>query len=257
METKVCTKCKEEKNVCDFYLDRQKKNGLSSDCKVCRKKSVKNYGEKNPNKIKQSKQKEYLKNIEKYRTRNKKWKSENPNYMLNYLKIYYDKNKVQLLEKQKKYYESNKGSILKKYQEYVKNNSKKTSKNQKEYRTKNKEGLREYINQYKRKRRQTDIIFKLRDNISHRTRQIFKYFNTEKKNKTFDIVGCSPEFLKEHLENQFVVGMGWDNRNEWHIDHIIPLSSAKTEEELYGLCHYTNLQPLWAEDNLKKSNKIL
>lgn len=51
--------------------------------------------------------------------------------------------------------------------------------------------------------------------------------------------------------------MTWENRNEWHIDHITPLSSAKTEEELYKLCHYTNLQPLWAEENLKKGNKII
>jgi hypothetical protein len=75
--------------------------------------------------------------------------------------------------------------------------------------------------------------------------------------RTTDIIGCSPQELKEHLEKQFVSGMTWENRNEWHIDHIIPLSSAKTEEELYKLCHYTNLQPLWAEDNLKKSNKII
>jgi hypothetical protein len=84
-----------------------------------------------------------------------------------------------------------------------------------------------------------------------------KKSNITKKNKTFEIVGCTPQSLKEHLETQFIDGMSWDNRSEWHIDHIIPLSSAKTEEELYGLCHYTNLQPLWAEDNLKKSNKIL
>ena len=51
--------------------------------------------------------------------------------------------------------------------------------------------------------------------------------------------------------------MNWDNHGEWHIDHKIPLSSAKTEKELIGLCHYTNLQPLWALDNLKKGNKIL
>jgi hypothetical protein len=58
-------------------------------------------------------------------------------------------------------------------------------------------------------------------------------------------------------EEKFTEGMSWDNKNEWHIDHIIPLSSAQTEEELYKLCHYTNLQPLWAEDNLRKSNKIV
>ena len=257
MGTKICSKCGVEKNICEFYLDRQKKNGLSSDCKVCRKKSVNNYREQNPDKVKQSKQKDYLKNIERYCNHNKKWKNKNSDYMLNYLKIYYDENKEKLLEKQKKYYQSNKDNILKKNQEYVKNNQKKTSKNQKEYRTKNKEKLKEYISQYKKERRQTDVIFKLKENLSHRTRQIFKHFNTEKKDKTFDIVGCSPEFLKKHLENQFVSGMSWDNRSEWHIDHIIPLSSAKTKDELYKLSHYTNLQPLWAEDNLKKSNKIL
>jgi hypothetical protein len=85
---------------------------------------------------------------------------------------------------------------------------------------------------------------------------ICKYI-TKKTQTTFEIIGCTPQELKEHLEKQFVDGMGWENRCEWHIDHIIPLSSAKTEEELYQLCHYTNLQPLWAIDNLKKSNNIL
>jgi hypothetical protein len=83
--------------------------------------------------------------------------------------------------------------------------------------------------------------------------------NITKKNKTFDIVGCTPEFLKEHIEKQFKEGMSWDNYGfyGWHIDHIIPLSSAKTDEELYKLCHYSNLQPLWANENLSKGSKIL
>lgn len=76
-----------------------------------------------------------------------------------------------------------------------------------------------------------------------------------KKNKTFNYFGCTPQFLKEYLESQFVNGMSWDNHGDWNIDHIIPLSLSKTEEELYKLCFYKNLQPLWAEDNLKKSNK--
>jgi hypothetical protein len=63
--------------------------------------------------------------------------------------------------------------------------------------------------------------------------------------------------LKQHLENQFQSGMNWKTYGKygWHIDHIIPLSSAKTEKELYKLCHYTNLQPLWAKDNLIKGNR--
>jgi 5-methylcytosine-specific restriction endonuclease McrA len=71
------------------------------------------------------------------------------------------------------------------------------------------------------------------------------------------LVGITPKELKEHLEKQFFQGMSWGNYGEWHIDHIIPLSSAKTEDEIYKLCHYTNLQPLWAEDNLRKGNKLI
>ena len=109
----------------------------------------------------------------------------------------------------------------------------------------------------RKERRKKDNLYGLINDVRYRIWIYLKRLNITKKNKTFDIVGCSPEFLKEHLESQFTDGMSWDNRSEWHIDHIIPLSSAKTEDELYKLCHYTNLQPLWAEDNLKKSNKII
>jgi hypothetical protein len=77
-----------------------------------------------------------------------------------------------------------------------------------------------------------------------------------KSNKTKQMLGCSFAELKVHIENQFVEGMSWDNRSEWHIDHIKPLASANTEEELLALCHFTNLQPLWAFDNMSKGSKI-
>ncbi len=70
-------------------------------------------------------------------------------------------------------------------------------------------------------------------------------------------LGCSLEYLKNHLESKFQPGMTWENQGKWHMDHIIPLSSTKIEKDLYKLCHYTNLQPLWAVDNLKKGKKIL
>ena len=65
--------------------------------------------------------------------------------------------------------------------------------------------------------------------------------------------------LKKHIESQFKDGMSWENHKHdgWHIDHIIPLSSAKNEENVYKLCHYTNLQPLWATENYKKGKKII
>ena len=257
METKVCSKCKKEKEICEFYKNNQKKDGLHPSCKVCVNNHVKIYKEENPEKVKKSKQKHYLKNKEKYSNLNKKWKEKNPEYMTTYSKDYYIKHKEMLIERSKNYYETNKGEFLEKCKEYVKNNFEKTFDYQKKYRENNKEKLQNYRYFYNKNRRETDIIFNLKINISHRVREFLKVKNIRKKNKTFEIVGCSPQFLKEHLEKQFVNGMTWENRSEWHIDHKIPLSSAKTEEELYKLCHYTNLQPLWAEENLKKSNKII
>jgi hypothetical protein len=93
--------------------------------------------------------------------------------------------------------------------------------------------------------------------------RFLKSKNIKKTNKTFKMVGCTPEFLKEYLEKQFYPHsktkepMTWKNNTirGWHVDHIKPLASAKTMEGIEKLMHYTNLQPLWAEENLKKSNK--
>ena len=98
----------------------------------------------------------------------------------------------------------------------------------------------------------------MKNNLRSRLIQFLSSHKLHKDNKTFNIIGCSPEFLKEYLENKFTEGMSWNKMGESiHIDHIIPLSSAKNEEEVYELCHYTNLQPLWAEDNLRKGSKVL
>ena len=70
-------------------------------------------------------------------------------------------------------------------------------------------------------------------------------------------LGCSVEELKMHLEKQFRENMSWNNRKKWHIDHIVPLSSANTETDIIKLSHYSNLQPLWASENESKGNKIL
>jgi hypothetical protein len=84
----------------------------------------------------------------------------------------------------------------------------------------------------------------------------FKQKGFSKSGNSEQLLGCSWEELKAHIENQFSGGMCWENRGEWHVDHIIPLSSGKTVEEVMVLCHYKNLQPLWALDNLRKGNRI-
>lgn len=104
-----------------------------------------------------------------------------------------------------------------------------------------------------------DPLYKASVLCRNRIREVLKNKSWTKINKFKDYIGCSQEELKLHIENLFQSGMTWENQGKfgWHIDHIIPLSSANTPEELYKLCHYTNLQPLWAIDNLKKSDKIL
>ena len=79
----------------------------------------------------------------------------------------------------------------------------------------------------------------------------------EKKTfRTNDALGCSFDYFKIHIERQFLTEMTWDNRSKWHIDHIIPLASAKTEEDVIALNHFTNLRPMWAHDNFKKGAKM-
>jgi hypothetical protein len=99
--------------------------------------------------------------------------------------------------------------------------------------------------------------YKLKMLIRRRTSKAFKSKGVCTNIKTLEILGVSVDIAKAHLEKQFTKGMSWGNHGEWHIDHIIPLASANTEEEIIKLCHYTNLQPLWAKDNLEKSDKII
>ena len=83
---------------------------------------------------------------------------------------------------------------------------------------------------------------------------VSRYMLGEKSKRTQEIVGCTFEELKIYIENQFTEGMSWDNYgiDGWHVDHIKPLAVANSQEEIISLNHYTNLQPLWALDNLKK-----
>jgi hypothetical protein len=78
----------------------------------------------------------------------------------------------------------------------------------------------------------------------------------EKKGKTMELTGCSVDELLKYLESKFTEGMSWENYGKWHIDHIKPCSSFKLEdlEEQKKCFHWTNLQPLWAIDNLKKGS---
>lgn len=129
----------------------------------------------------------------------------------------------------------------------------------KNYREENIVRIRKIKNNWSSNRRKNDPLYKLECNIRCRLYDFLNGRDIQKNNTTFDIIGCTPKELKIYLENRFLDGMNWDNYGYygWHVDHIIPLDSANTEDEIYKLCHYTNLQPLWQKDNFKKGYKVI
>jgi hypothetical protein len=192
---------------------------------MCISEKSKIYREKNSNLIKIKKKKYYEENKEKLNKLTQEW---------------YKKNYTSVLEQKKEYYLDNKELIKEKRKSYVKNN-------------------RNKINDYIKNKKIQNPLFKVEMNVRGRIKQYLKQKKITQKNQTFEIVGINIDGLKKHLECQFKEGMTWDNYGicGWHIDHKIPLCSANNEKELLQLFHYTNLQPLWAEDNLKKNGKII
>jgi hypothetical protein len=214
--------------------------------------------------------KEYRKkNLEKLNQKRKLYRSRDDikNKKAEYDKNYRENNINTINEKRKIYYENNSEKLKAYGRTYHQKNREVLNKKSKEYWEKNRDILKERIrsrsrNEEKRKwskkRYATDPIFKYICSLRTRLGRAFKSQNIKKSKHTKDLVGCAPEFLKEHLAAQFKEGMTHENHGSkgWHIDHIIPLASAGTDiEKAEKLCHYTNLQPLWWWENLQKSAK--
>lgn len=109
---------------------------------------------------------------------------------------------------------------------------------------------------YKQKKRMGSTAYVLATRLSARIRSILLDLKITKRKKSIDFLGCSVAEFRDYFQSKFVGGMSWERISEIHIDHVIPISTAKTEEDVIRLSHYTNLQPLWAIDNLKKGSKI-
>jgi len=285
MNKKICNKCKYEKGEEEFYLIKKTGN-RKGNCLDCDKLYAKSYRDKNKGILKE-KNKE---NMKLYRESNReKAKEYAAKYALdNSDKIceYREKNKGKAKEYAAKYALDNSDKISKRQKQYRDENSDKI----KQYRDDNVEKLKEYhkcyrkdnlddlkeyqkkyaklnrskINDRVKERKIEDPLFKLSSNIRCLVKNSIKKLGYIKSKKSEEILGCSLEYFKEYLESQFEPWMTWDNNGiyskvkvTWQIDHIIPISSAKTEEEVLKLSHYTNFRPLDSFENLKKSNKIL
>jgi len=162
-----------------------------------------------------------------------------------------------------KYYYENK----QKYDEYREIHKQDMQDYNKEYCIKNKEALNEVsrnyyathkseANEYVKRRKAIDPLFKLAGDIRSLICITIRNGGFKKSSKACDILGCTFSEFYFHIESQFQLGMSWENRAEWHFDHIYPVSRALNEEHLIALNHYTNFQPLWAADNVRKGNKL-
>lgn len=140
-----------------------------------------------------------------------------------------------------KYYEENKEYVIQKQKEYCKNPE-----------------VRKIINKRRREKIANNPQFAIACRARNRVLKALKRVGAVKSQKTMELLGCSFEFLKEHLESQFKEGMSWENRSSFHIDHIRPLASfdLTDPEQLKVACHWTNLQPLPPLENIRKSDKF-
>jgi hypothetical protein len=276
--TKVCPKCRQEKPATTEYFNRCKhaRDGLQSWCKECKKKDHLEHKEarnlrareryramhpkeeipegfKKCSNCKQLKPAttEYFgkasKNKDGLKHRCKECRS----------KLEYQLNAEAIKSKRKKYYQNNKEKILEITSQYKQENAEWYKKYYQSYYKENADKIKLNVKNYRRKRAQEDINFRLL--IRYRTRLYKALKGICKSLRTTELIGCSIEELKRHLEKQFKDGMSWNNYGEWHVDHIIPCAmfDLTNEEELRKCFHYTNLQPLWAEENIRKSSKYI
>ena len=239
---KKCSKCGEEKSLSEFQF-RKDSNNYQSRCKLCISKSQKEFRDNNKELVKQRKHLDYLKHKE---------------HILQKSKEYRENNKEACGQRDKDYYKNNKEKIIQNNKIYVEEHKEEIAQYKHNWNVENKLRLREKDKLEAREKRK-DPNYRLLANLRTRLGHAIK--DSYKSKRTLELLGCSVEFLKQHLEKQFTKGMSWENRgvHGWHIDHIRPcctfdLTDPKRQEECFN---YTNLQPLWEVDNLKKSKKYV
>jgi hypothetical protein len=209
-------------------------------------------------------------NKEKIRVYKKQYRQDNKEKIKEEGRVYNVLNKKSISEKKRKYYELNKTKINKSHKEYQRKNpesikaykkkweqSDYAKQKKKEYWNKNKHILKPQIYKRRKERMKSDTLFKLKENIKSAIYNSFYRNGFSKNSKTAKILGCTFSEFKSYIEKQFKPWMNWDKHGLYNgelnygfdIDHIIPISLAKTEKELIKLNHYTNFQPLCSYTN--------
>ncbi|WP_146897748.1 hypothetical protein [Adhaeribacter aerolatus] len=235
--TKICKSCLEEKPKSEYNKAKLGFEGLTSWCKAC------------------------------YR----KWVEENKAILFYKWKEYRENNKEIIQERKRVYHKTDKSKQQRKdyilrnpelkkriSNKYARNNRQKVMEISRRSFLKNPERYRKFKREYVRSKRENNSGFAIECRLRSRILHALKATGTRKAAKTKELLGCSIEAFKAHLERCFKPGMTWENRGQWHIDHIVPCASFDlTDPEQQRICfHYTNLQPLWEIENRRKKDKI-
>lgn len=254
MEFKKCNGCSELKPFSDYSLDKWKKDGRRTLCRKCSSIRSKEFILKNPQKKKMMDKVSYEKRRDKILAQKKIYAKNNKDKIKQKRKVYWQTNKEVISRRNKEYQEKNKEKIRALKKEYYENNKDYFLSKVKEYRQINKKE----INAKRNEKIKSSEFLVAKEKIRRTVKDAFNRIKQGKPTKTLNILGADYETVKKHLESKFQEGMTWENHGVygWHIDHIKPLALAKTVEEVIELNHYTNLQPLWALDNIRKSSKF-
>ena len=285
--SRTCKKCKEHLPITKFQFRNDSKKYRPS-CNKCRTLSNKEYLLKNPDKYKEKiiKAKIY------YNKNRKRLIAQKAIYNKTYGPIYNTKNKEILRKKRRFFYEKNKERICARTRflrtqpsrkEYDRNyrrerritNGERINRLNRERYSRNRDKMRAYHNEWnkKHKKRLSQLRKEKRKDINHKMKAVLRcriraaiarmaiHNHKYKYTSSINLLGDSVSNVIKYLEKQFKPGMTWENhgKNGWHIDHIIPcnafnLSKLKEQKKCF---HYTNLQPLWASDNISKGAKIV
>ena len=202
-----------------------------------------NYQEANREKAKEYSIKYYEDNRQKVIQDTAKWRAANLEKANEHSRKYYGKNREKMIQDTAKWQAANPEKSKDYSRKYYEANREKI--------------IQGVVNRRAKKRKEGDPVCLMAGRVRARMHMALRQRGLSKESKTQKMLGCSFKQFNKHIESQFTDGMSWDNRSEWHLDHILPLSCATTIEGLEKLSHYTNIRPLWAAENRRKSDNLV
>lgn len=268
--TKYCNTCKTYQPLDNFHKCAAHKDGLASNCKNCTKRWNSKWWKNNKIEASEKRATYYARNKEEInRKAREKWANDVGGIKTKVReRAQTEEYRQKRRERYAKWAEKNKDKIRERQKEYRERNLEKSHKWAKTYREQHKEQIAEYHKKYREKNREMlnkKALERLHNNPRHKMkeqtrnmiRNALRSKNHRKNSRTKEILGCNLEFFCDYLLSTWEkrYKQKWDGE-PYHIDHIIPLATAKTEEEIIKLCHYKNLQMLTPNDNMEKSDRI-